>query len=55
MTKHIAQICQNCRYWTHEDISDGHVCTNSDSEYVADWVEEDDWCDEFEERKEERG
>ena len=36
--------CENCRYYEHEDIDDGYVCVNGDSEYVADWVEADNFC-----------
>lgn len=28
------QICGTCKYHHHEDIDDGWVCVNDDSEYV---------------------
>ena len=37
--------CENCRYYEHEDIDDGYVCVNSDSEYCSDWVEAEHCCE----------
>ena len=31
-------ICGFCKWHKHEDIDDGWICTNPDSEYVADWT-----------------
>lgn len=45
---HEKDCCGYCKYWKHEDIDDGHVCVNPDSEYIAEWVESEDWCEEFE-------
>ena len=45
------ECCGNCKWHKHEDISDGWVCCNSDSEYVADWTEYNDWCEEYEEKE----
>lgn len=42
--------CEDCKYYEHEDIDDGYVCVNSDSDYCADWVEPDYGCVDFEER-----
>lgn len=36
--------CENCRYYEHEDIDDGYVCVNDNSEYCTDWVEPDNFC-----------
>lgn len=44
------KCCGTCKYHHHENIDDGWVCVNSDSEYVADWTEYNNWCDEWEER-----
>ena len=44
------EICGNCKYHKHEDIDDGWVCVNTDSEYCSDWTEYTDSCDEFTER-----
>lgn len=46
----IKQICGTCRYHYHEDIDDGWVCVNPDSDYRADWTEYEDTCDEWERR-----
>ena len=44
--------CENCRYCEHEDISDGYVCVNDESEYWADWVEPKHCCAEWVEKNE---
>ena len=41
------QCCGNCQYGHYDDMQ-GYVCTNSDSEYVADFVDADNWCDKYE-------
>ena len=38
--------CRNCKY-AHYDDWQGYVCTNSDSEYVADFVFAEHWCEKF--------
>lgn len=30
------RCCGTCKYHEHEDIGDGWVCVNGDSDYVAD-------------------
>lgn len=42
--------CENCRYYEHEDIDDGYVCVNLESEYCADWVEPEHCCEEWSEK-----
>lgn len=44
------EICGTCKWHEHENISDGWVCVNSDSEYCADYTEYNDTCEEWEER-----
>ena len=34
----LLKCCGTCKYHQHENIDDGGVCVNSDSEYVADWI-----------------
>ena len=41
--------CENCRYYEHEDIDDGYVCVNDNSEYCTDWVEPEHCCEEWSE------
>ena len=41
------KCCENCRYYRHEEIDDGYVCVNDDSEYCTDWVEPEHWCEEW--------
>lgn len=43
--------CENCR-WCATEENDDMVCVNSDSEYVADFVDENHYCEEFEEKEE---
>ena len=40
--------CGNCNWCAKE--GEDLVCVNSDSEYVADYVEQDHVCDEWEEK-----
>lgn len=42
--------CGLCKYHVHEDIDDGWVCVNPDSDNFTDWTEYDDACEEFEQR-----
>ncbi len=46
------ECCGNCKYHQYEDISQGWVCCNQDSEYVADWTDYTDSCEEWESRDE---
>ena len=39
--------CENCRYRELESEDSGYICVNPDSEYCADWVEDDFFCEEF--------
>ena len=43
--------CKTCKWHEHENIDDGYVCVNGDSEYVADWTEDDHCCEEWEEKE----
>jgi len=44
------QICGNCRWYEHENISNGWVCVNNDSDYCADWTDYNHTCEYWEER-----
>ena len=48
----IAWISVACKWHKFENISDGFVCVNSDSDYCADWTEYGDSCEEWEKRNE---
>ena len=39
--------CGTCKYG-HYDKMQGYVCVNDESEYVADFVEYEHWCEEWE-------
>ncbi len=39
--------CGTCKYG-HYDEMQGYVCVNDESEYVADFVEFEHWCEEHE-------
>ncbi|MDL2219196.1 hypothetical protein LJC04_02490 [Ruminococcaceae bacterium OttesenSCG-928-O06] len=43
------ECCGTCKYH-HENIDDGWVCDNSDSEYYTDWTDHEHGCDMWEER-----
>lgn len=49
-TKTNERRCGNCLWHEHEDIDDGYVCVNRDSQHVADWTEDDSCCDHWEEK-----
>ena len=42
--------CRNCKF-VHYDDWQGYICTNTDSEYIADFVFADHWCEEFKEKE----
>ena len=42
------KCCGTCIYHKYEDISKGWLCTNPDSEYIADWTECEDSCENWE-------
>ena len=46
------KCCGTCKWHKLENISDGFVCVNSDSDYCADWTEYGDSCEEWEKRNE---
>lgn len=43
-------ICGNCKYHVFEDVDQGWVCVNSDSDCCASWTEFCDSCPDYEER-----
>ena len=44
------ECCGTCKYHKHEGIDDGWGCVNPDSEYLSDWTEYTDGCEEWEGR-----
>lgn len=44
------KCCENCKWWTYEEIDQGHICCNSESHKCAEWTEEDYFCDEWEKK-----
>ena len=44
------EICLNCKWHTYERASQGWVCCNGESEYIAEWTEPDFTCEEYQER-----
>ena len=42
--------CGTCNYHCHEDVDDGWVCVNSDSDYCTDWTDDDFGCEKWEGR-----
>lgn len=51
MNREYCRSCGNCKYHQYENVSQGWVCCNPDSDYVADWTEYDFCCGEWEERE----
>ena len=43
--------CNSCRWCVKEKNGD-MICANDRSEYLADYVSEDHWCEEHEEEQE---
>lgn len=40
--------CGNCRWHYHEDIDDGYMCVNAESNRCADWTDDTDFCEAWE-------
>lgn len=49
----IQKVCGTCKYYQHEDITDGYVCVNPDSYHCADWVDKNDCCIKWSEKESE--
>lgn len=45
----LKMTCGTCAYISNEDIDDGYVCVNPNSQYVTEWRGDDDYCEEWEE------
>lgn len=43
--------CGTCKWHQQENIDEGCVCVNGDSEYCGDWTIYDNCCKEYEERE----
>lgn len=37
------RCCGTCKWHLYENIDEGFVCANIDSEYCADWTDYADW------------
>jgi len=44
-----AECCGTCESALYDKVN-GYVCTNGESDYIADFVEYEHWCEEYEER-----
>ena len=44
----IEKVCGLCRWHEHENISNGRVCVNYNSDYCADWTDYEYTCEEWE-------
>jgi hypothetical protein len=42
--------CVNCKHRAYDTFGRAHVCVNADSEYVADFVTDEDYCEWHEEK-----
>ena len=45
------KCCGTCKWHQHEDITDGWVCVNADSDYYTDFTDYEHSCEEWEGRK----
>ena len=45
------KVCGNCKYHQFENIDNGYVCVNPDSDNLSDWTEYDDSCEDWEEKE----
>jgi hypothetical protein len=43
--------CVNCKHRAYDTFGRAHVCVNADSEYVADFVSDEDHCECHEEKE----
>ena len=48
------RCCGTCKWHLYENIDEGFVCTNIDSEYCADWTDYADSCEDWEGEDDER-
>ena len=42
------KTCNNCKWWQKEDITDGYVCVNADSDNVTEWTDGNCTCNHYE-------
>lgn len=49
---HMNGCCGTCKYG-HYDKMQGYVCVNDESEYVADFVSFEHWCEDWESKNDE--
>ncbi len=45
------RCCGNCEFG-HWDKTQGYICKNDESEYFADYVVHEHWCEEFLDKEE---
>lgn len=43
------KCCGTCKHAQYDETDGFYVCVNDGSEYIADLVEYDHWCDDYEE------
>ena len=48
------KCCNTCKWYVHENITDGMVCVNGSSDYCTDFTDEDFCCDEWEKMPDEK-
>lgn len=39
------KVCGTCKYHQFENVDDGYVCVNGESEYLSDWTDFNHTCD----------
>lgn len=45
------RCCGTCRWHCHENVTDGWVCVNGDSDNCTDFTDYNDSCEEWEARE----
>lgn len=46
------KCCGTCKYHQFENVDEGYVCVNGESEYLSDWTDFNHTCDCWEGRDE---
>lgn len=50
-TKLVDKCCSNCAFYSYVELVKDSICINSESESFAEWANENDTCDSWEENK----
>ena len=48
----MSRTCKDCKHRRKESIGNGYICVNPYSDFLANWVEDNWWCHDWEEGEE---